>query len=179
MSALLQSPQAARGHCEVSILGHVPKLIAKRPEQPSLTSKPGLMLSSLLGEGGWIRTNSEISSGFGDCGGVMQGKWAVFSSGKTLVSALRWLHRQGPYKLQCQEELVKHEIPSSPWVYWNWFIFMRNVLTLGTTSFHFSFNPHWTPTCKSCFLFQRSLWHEFLCRFVVTEGPGSYQELLQ
>lgn len=81
------------------------------------------------------------------------GKASCISLWKSLISALWWSHNQFPYKLQHQKTLTKQNIPSPAPVHWNRFIFMRNVLMLGSKSFHFASNQHCTPTCRCCFFF--------------------------
>lgn len=79
------------------------------------------------------------------------GEVSCISLWKSLISALWWSHNQFPYKLQHQKTLTKQNIPSP--VHWNRFIFMRNVLMLGSKSFHFASNQHCTPTCRCWFFF--------------------------
>lgn len=103
------------------------------------------------------------------------GEVSCISLWKSLISALWWSHKQFPYKLQHQKKLTKHNIPSPARVHWNRFIFMRNVLMLGSKSFHFASNQHCTPTCRCCRLFffpsgKGRHQREFLYRPVGTGG---------
>lgn len=83
---------------------------------------------------------------------------SCISHWKSLISAPWWSHKQLPCKLRHQKKLTKLNIPSPARVHWNRFIFMRNVLVLGTKSFHFASNQHCTPTCRCCFFFLHGRW---------------------
>lgn len=98
---------------------------------------------------------------------------SCISHWKSLISAPWWSHKQLPCKLRHQKKLTKLNIPSPARVHWNRFIFMRNVLVLGTKSFHFASNQHCTPTCRCCFFFPPwKVRHqcELLYRLVGAEG---------